>query len=372
MKTAKTQQDFAQLIKLPAAERKPLVLDALRAGEIEARQAADLLGGQMPSGSEARSVGATPYGGPGGNARASKALPKNSPLFRAAEMRDLGEGPAVTAEAISARKEIDRLLAKIGEAGSEPGPAIQKLEAYLGQIGPDVVDAIRGNSTSVGDAGIGYVNARLAALNTGVVLEPIMDAQSRAFVRAARPGDLRGQRGSIHFDYRPYSRNTIDFARSQGRQDTGMWSATFSGMEAWNFKRDPQDGSVSAKRRDLHRGMNGGNLKEVVQDFISMLGEQAFPPGYSMEIDLDKVPKAQHGEVKAALAPLGEYGVELRYLETDPTKLMDAARDNAQIERRIFELLKKPETDWSPADRREYNELFALYNTQSGRRFESE
>jgi hypothetical protein len=366
----KTQLDFARIAQLPIDQRRDEVLTALNTKQVSAKEALELLRGEVPGAAEQRASGTNAYAADGGGATRARPLAKNAALYGVHMARDLGEPALLAGKADVARREIDQHLKHITAAkGDGQRLAIRALQDYLGKVGPDVIDAISAGG-QVRDNGIGYVNARLREAGIDTTFEPIMDARSRAADRLSRPGELRGERGSITFSFRPHSDHTIQFLRSQGVMDTGMWGVTFSGTEAFNFRKN-SDQSVSAQLRDLTKGFSGGSIDEVVSGFVKMMGEQALPRGgFTFEIDLDQVPRELHGHVKAALAGLTEYGAELKYVETDPVKIMDAARDSVAIGRRIDKLLEKPQSEWTKADWAEYREVHAAFHGQADRRFE--
>lgn len=363
--------DFARIAELPLDQRRDEALAAMNAQHITVNQALALIRGEDPSADERRAIGAGAYGEAQGLATRARPLAKNAALYGVNMARDLGEPGILAGKAEVARQAIDELLDKVqSSTGDARRLALRKLQDYLGQVGPEVIDAISTGGGQVRDRGLGYVNSRLHEMGAGTSFEPIMDARSRAAVRLARPGEIRGERGSISFSYRPYSEHTLAFLRSQGVSDTGMWGATYAGMEAFDFRKGSDD-SISAKIRDLTKGVSGGSLEAVVADFVKMMGEQALPPGgYTFEVDLDKVPRELHAQVKAALSGLADYGADLKYLETDSAKIIDAARQSNAIGRRIDELLKKPQAQWTKADWAEYREVHAAYHALPELRYE--
>ncbi|MCK6546180.1 hypothetical protein L6R52_10050 [Myxococcota bacterium] len=364
--------DFARIAQLPIDQRRDEALAAMNAKDITVNEAMALIRGENPRAADQVATGTVAYGQVAVKATDARPLAKNAALWGVNMARDLGEPGIMSGKAQVARQEIDKLLDRVEKtSGDARRLAVRTLQDYLGKVGPDVVDAIH-VSNEIGDFGIGYVNSRLLAMGAGTTFEAIMDPQTRAAARLARPGELRGTTGSIRFAYEPYSDHTIQFLRSQGVTDQGKWGVTFEGMEAFAFRRQA-DGSVSANIRDLKRGVSGGSLDAVVGDFVKMLGDQALPPGgYAFEIDLTNIPRELHGQVKAALAGLKEYGAELKYFETDIEKIMDAARESNAIGRRIDQLLQKPQSAWTKADWAEYREVHAAYHALPARRFEQE
>ncbi len=316
----------------------------------------------------AKGVGSEAYGQCGTTATAhAKPLGKSSAIYGAHMARQLAEREENDAKAQAARPKIDALIGKVrGSSGDDRRLALKALNDFLSSLGPDVVDQLRGGETH----GVGYVNEQLLQIGD-VYFEPVMDAASRRFVQLSKPGEIRGETGRISFQFKPYSEGTLRYLQSVGNQDKGMWSVGYDGVEAFNFRKDGRDGSISANRRDLHRSNNGGNLSEVLGGFIEMMGEQGLPKGYRFEIDLEDVPKERHADVKQSLAALAEYGAELKYLVSDAHQLVANAMESAKLGERIDKLMANPQKEWSPADWAEYREVFTLYHQQPEKRFES-
>ncbi len=88
--------------------------------------------------------------------------------------------------------------------------------------------------------------------------------------------------------------------------------------------------------------MQGNTLPEALEGFLEMMDNQRLSPGYELELDLSGVPADRRGEVKNSLAALDDYGVEIRYLETDPVKLVAKEEDAMRLENELLRLAMQP------------------------------
>ena len=362
--------DFAKIAQLPKDQRLQEALCLMNSGQIDVPTAQALMRGEVPLGRASVQVGTMGYGGCSSH-QAQHRKNVSSAVYGAAMTRDLAIPESNRKAAKAAKAQIDGLIDAVQQGGPDQRQAINALRDFLGTLGPDVVAAIDARVgtllNGLGQVGLSYVNAKLQ--EAGVVFEQVMDVWSEYFVKMAQPGDLRGTVGRISFDFQPYSEETKAYFRSKGRDDQGKWSVQFEGMEAHWFRADPTDGSISAKQRQLTRGVTG-SLEEIMPTFIALMGEQALPSGYAFEIDLDKVPQEQHAAVRAQLEGLKDYGAELKYRVSDAAELLALRRESGQIEVRISELLKTAQEAWTPAQRQEYESVYAAYHNLPAKHYE--
>ncbi len=307
--------------------------------------------------------------GEGRRAKLGGGLPMSSPVFGTGEFQ-----PSKAAERV--RRELDTYLNALGEAvrqSPEAGrAALKALKDKMASIGADAIDEI-GFGSDPANRGLGYINSRIRLAGLDIVLEPIMDARQRAFIRDSKRGDVRGTTAELSIKWDGFSPDVVQCLAKAGIHQEGKWSVKVSGNEAFRQRVNARDGSVSSQIREFHESVDDPDLLGAINGLIgSSLDPERFPNGFTLNVDLRDIEPAAREKARAILAELEPKGFKLRYYETDTHKIMDGMRISLSIDRQVQDFLEEvgPMETWSPAQYQRYTELFKAYHGKPNTIFE--